>query len=61
MFVTEQRTVKDKGEVHISTVELSENELEKATGGSRSSPEPHISEITVTKKLDKSSTKLFTD
>ena len=53
--MTRKRSEKDKREAHISTVELSENELEKATGGSRSSSKPHISEFAITKMLDKAS------
>jgi type VI protein secretion system component Hcp len=60
-FMTKQRSEKAKGEADISTVELSENELEKAAGGSRSASEPSISEITITKRMDKASTKLFMD
>ena len=53
--MTRKRSEKDKGEAHISTVELSENDLEKATGGSRSSSKSHVSEFTITKLLDKAS------
>jgi type VI protein secretion system component Hcp len=57
--MTKQRSEWDKGEAHISKVELSENELAEATGGSRSSSAPHISEITVSKRSDCASPKLF--
>jgi type VI protein secretion system component Hcp len=56
--MTKQRGEKDKGK---TAVELKENELEKVTAGSGSSSAPSVSEITVTKRMDKASPKLFTD
>lgn len=49
----------ENDEILIPVVELCENELNKVTGGSRSSAKPHVSEIVITKRFDKASTNLF--
>jgi bacteriocin-like protein len=55
----EQSDDKIKSTPVPSKDELSDSELNKVTGGGRDSSEPSISEIVITKRLDKASAKLF--